>query len=100
MPRKKMGMLDAVWTRATMRDDGSRLVISHAAPVLCIQVPIFETACAIQRPRKNGFCSGDQSDSAAGRGSVISAVVLLLDVCEIVRSDDRASRPGRNWRVP
>ncbi|MCX6686618.1 MAG: hypothetical protein NTV10_08310 [Methanoregula sp.] len=38
-----------------------RPVIIHAAPVLCIQVPMLETIWAIQRAKKNLSWSGINS---------------------------------------
>jgi hypothetical protein len=54
-----------------MTGDGSRPVIIHAAPVLCIQVPMLETIWAIQRATKNLSLNGVNRGTGFASGSVI-----------------------------
>jgi hypothetical protein len=61
---RKKGKLEALCTRATRRLEEVSVVISQAAPTLCIQVPMFDTTEAIHRLRKSGCRKGDQAEGA------------------------------------
>ncbi|APA98230.1 hypothetical protein NS506_04182 [Nocardia seriolae] len=40
----------------------------HCAPTVCIQVPRFDTSCAIHSARNTVFASGAHGDTTAGAG--------------------------------
>ena len=71
--RRKKGRLEAVCINATSRGDGASEVMSYAAPVSCIHVPMFDATEASQRERKNGCCSGGSGRSL---GSCFSSPVI------------------------
>lgn len=60
IPKRKTGRFVAVCTSATSRGDGANVAISHAAPTFCIQVPMLDTALAIQSHRNHLKNSGSQ----------------------------------------
>jgi len=63
------GIVVAACTRATITVDELRDVMSQAAAVFCIQVPILETKVATQRVRKKGCPSGSQAVPPSNPGS-------------------------------
>src|SRR5689334_19107114 len=77
MPAKKqnrnIGNVPAAASAATKSGSRVRLVISHAAPVVCIQPPTLDRRLAVQSPRKARFASGAKAE--AGRLEPIGAPV-------------------------
>ncbi len=61
-----MGRLVAVRIRATSSGEGVSVVISQAAPTLCIQVPMLDASRAIQTARKTARWSGLQRAPGSG----------------------------------
>ena len=59
-PNRKTGRLVAVCTSATSSGDGAKVVISHAAPTFCIQVPMLDTSVGDPQPAEPGKGSGAQ----------------------------------------
>ena len=56
----KNGSADAVWMSATYIGPASSDTINHAAPTLCMKVPISETTFAVSRLRNVGERNGRQ----------------------------------------
>src|SRR5690242_13412691 len=56
-------------SRATKIGSVVRLVISLAAPVLCIQPPVFDRRLAIQSGRKARLASGAKGECECERGA-------------------------------
>lgn len=72
---RNIGSVVAVCTSATMTGDGESEVISHPAPMSCIQVPMFEASVAIHSIRNIGIFSGDQAEAAVGVDVVLASVI-------------------------
>jgi hypothetical protein len=51
--RTKKGRVVAAWTKATVKGEAAKSVMSHAAPTFCIHVPTFDASEAIQSERKS-----------------------------------------------
>src|SRR5215475_497811 len=66
MPARKqnrnMGKVPAADSRATKIGSGERLVISHAAPVPCIQPPVLDIRLAIHIARKARLARGAKAE--------------------------------------
>ncbi len=60
---RKTGRLVAACTSAIMTGEVVSVVISHAAPMFCIQVPRFDTTEAIHRARNTGLRSGPHGEA-------------------------------------
>jgi hypothetical protein len=56
------------------------VVISHAAPTFCIQVPMFETALAIQSQRNHLYSSGDQVPAGATESACVNPYSKVFHV--------------------
>jgi hypothetical protein len=68
-----------------MGDDVSE-VINHVAPVLCIQVPMFEATEAIQSARKSGWRSGLHAEVIAGRSGDVIPRLSHACACERLKT--------------
>src|SRR5260370_31337752 len=64
--KTKKGKADAVCVRATYRVPALSETMSHAAPTLCMNVPMSETMSATSRLRKAGVCNGRQRLGISG----------------------------------
>jgi hypothetical protein len=89
---RKNGRLAAVCMSDTRSGDDESPVITHAAAVVCIHVPTFETSDAIQKPRKSGFRSGRHADVEVTRAR--------YRACAGRQAVDVASAGGAMYRVP
>ena len=89
-----MGRLMAVCIRATSSGEGVSVVISQAAPTLCIQVPMLDATRAIQTERKTARWSGLQIE-VPGPGLVASLCLSRspeeggVFICILPRSTQR-----------
>lgn len=75
-PSKKIGRFAAVCRRETNSGDGASAVINHAAPTLCIHVPMLEARLATQSARKDDCRSGLQAESTADLLSNVDSINL------------------------
>src|SRR5882757_11494647 len=101
MPAKKqnrnIGKVPAAASSATKIGSGVRLVISHAAPVVCIQPPTLDSTLAVHSRRKARLAKGAKAEcgrATAGDGGAfirLSAEGLLIEAMGlVVHSADRA----------
>jgi hypothetical protein len=84
-----MGRLVAVCIRATSSGEGVSVVISQAAPTLCIQVPMLDATRAIQIERKTARWSGLQIEAPCSGWEPGLAASLCLFIYVLPRSTQR-----------
>jgi hypothetical protein len=82
---RKNGRLVAVCTRATIRGHGVSEVISHTAPVLCIQVPTLDVTVASYSARKSGWRNGLYADVITTRSRDSISSFPRTNVCDLWR---------------
>src|SRR5947208_2189805 len=71
---RKIGSVPAAASKATKIGWFVRLVISQAAPAVCIQPPMFDRILAVQIPRKTRLARGakDEGARAATGGDAVT----------------------------
>ena len=73
MATRNPGTAHAVCTRLTPVGESDRSVIAHAAPTVCMVVPMFDTSAASHRLRNTVTRSGDHGLVGAGSVAVTPA---------------------------
>src|ERR1700730_7851659 len=100
---KNIAKVPAAASRATKIGSGVRLVISHAAPVVCIQPPTLDRTLAVHSRRKAGLAKGAKAEcgrATTGDGGAFilpSTEGLLVEAMGLVvhpadRADDVVGR--------
>src|SRR5258707_6978 len=74
--RRKNGSAEAVCVSATYIGPAPSDTINHAAPTLCMKVPISEMTSATSRLRKTAVCSGRHK--LGEPGCTVSEVLMRL----------------------
>src|SRR5580704_9784528 len=90
--KTKKGRADAVCVKATYIGPAPSETMSHAAPTVCINVPISDMTSAISRLRKNGVRSGPQKSGdplRTGADWVASALDAARKLMAVIVSLDR-----------
>src|SRR5512139_984870 len=99
MPARKqnrnIGSVPAAASKATKIGSEVRLVISHAAPVVCIQPPVLDRTLAIHSSRKARLASGAKAEGGRAAPGDDGAFTPVVNRAPSRRGGGSCSAPRR-----